>query len=412
MRRRLAIGTVLTVLIGILMSVLVAPVAPASAATGNAASAFTLTNKQRAAYGLKPLITDAALDAAAQAWAQQLASSCTFTHSTPAWRSARTAKAGWTATGENIAAGYATGAAVVTAWMNSAAHKANILDKRYTGLGVGYATGPCYNGYWVQIFGIGKSAGTVGAGDVNGDFASDVVASSTDGQLLSYRGNGTGGWKSTVPVGDDWTSSDDLVTLGDFNGDGIADIGRVTSTGDFLLLKGTGSGYAAPVKIGSGWGIFTALIGGIDFDGDGRTDVLARNKAGSLVLYRGNGAGGWASGSRPVVGTGWGTMNTIFYAGDFSGDGKGDIIARRTNGTLWLYPTTGASKWIAPRQIGTGWQGMTAILSPGDFDGNGTPDVLARTSDGTLYLYRGNGKAGWGARSTVGSGWSAMNQIG
>ena len=51
--------------------------------------------------------------------------------------------------GENIAKGQATPQAVVNAWMNSSGHRANILNKSYTRIGVGYVA----NGrYWTQMF--------------------------------------------------------------------------------------------------------------------------------------------------------------------------------------------------------------------------------------------------------------------
>jgi len=394
-------------------AVLTAP--PAQAATGVSSEVFSLTNAQRTKAGLKPLITDATLDAAAKAWAQQLASSCTFKHSTASWRSGRVAKAGWTATGENIAAGYASASSVMSGWMGSSGHKANILNKSYTGVGVGYATGSCgYKTYWVQIFGVGKTAGPAGAGDLNGDFASDVVGVDGSGRLTTYLGSGTGAWRGSVGTGTDWPYSDQLFTMGDFNGDSITDLGRVASNGDLLLYRGTGAGrYTEPVRIGNGWGSFTKLIGGIDFSGDGRADVIARTQNGDLLLYRGNGLGGWQASAAAKIGNGWGPMSSLFYAGDFTGDGKADLIARQANNTLWVYPTNGKGGWGTPRQIGNGWGTFSALFSPGDFDGNGTSDILARrASDGALILYRGNGRGGWGTYGQIGNGWSGLRQIG
>lgn len=59
--------------------------------------------------------------------------------------------------GENIAAGNATAAETVNQWMNSAGHRANILDSNnigYTHLGVGYnySDASYYKHYWVQLF--------------------------------------------------------------------------------------------------------------------------------------------------------------------------------------------------------------------------------------------------------------------
>jgi len=52
--------------------------------------------------------------------------------------------------GENIAYNQATAAAVVRSWMNSDGHRANILNRRYSAIGVGMAEngGP----YWTQMF--------------------------------------------------------------------------------------------------------------------------------------------------------------------------------------------------------------------------------------------------------------------
>jgi|AGTN01.3.fsa_nt_gi uncharacterized protein, YkwD family len=58
----------------------------------------------------------------------------------------------FSAAGENIAYGQKTPQEVMTAWMNSAGHKANILSKSYTQLGVGAAKTSSGTLYWTQEF--------------------------------------------------------------------------------------------------------------------------------------------------------------------------------------------------------------------------------------------------------------------
>lgn len=385
----------------------------ASAAGGPAAEVFALTNAERTKAGIPALKSDPALDAAAAEWARQLAATCTFEHSSSTWRSSRVAAFGWVATGENIAAGQQDAAAVMYSWMSSSGHRANILDKRYTGLGVGYATGTCYRTYWVQIFGIGSPVKSLpgGAGDLTGDRAGDVLARTSTGDLKIYPGNGVGGFKAAVTAVPGWGGRP-FTKLGDFTGDGRPDIARTETDGRLMLYAGNGGGgFGAPKQIGSGWSAFTLLVGGIDFNGDGLTDVIARTTTGDLYLYRGNGSGGWLAG-RTKIGNGWKTLDAISYAGDFNGDSRGDLIARKSDGTLWLYPSNGRGGWATARQIGNGWKAMTTIFGAGDFDGNGTSDVIARTSDGRLVLYGGTGRGGFLKSRVIGTGWNGMSQIG
>ncbi|RAZ31648.1 VCBS repeat-containing protein [Microbacterium sp. SMR1] len=250
-----------------------------------------------------------------------------------------------------------------------------------------------------------------GAGDFTGDGAADVVAVSAKGVASIYRGDGTGSWLSPIEVDSRWGQAT-IVPLGDFTGDGRADLGRITPDGTFQLLRGRGDGtFEAPKTIGSGWNGFGLVTGGIDFDGDRRVDVLARDAAGNLMLYRGDGMGGWLTGKGELVGVGWQIINSLSAAGDVDGDGVNDLIGRRTDGTLWLYGTSGRGGWGSIRQIGVGWQVFPTVFSPGNFDGVGGPDVMGRGENGDLHLYRGNGSGGWLGQGVVGIGWDVMTQI-
>ena len=114
---------------------------------------LVLVNKQRAANGLSGLTLSAGITNIARAKSQDMHDKNYFSHTSPTYGSAfdmlKDANITYRAAGENIAKGYATPEAVVIAWMNSTGHRANILNKNYTQLGVGYVAD---GRYWTQIF--------------------------------------------------------------------------------------------------------------------------------------------------------------------------------------------------------------------------------------------------------------------
>jgi putative cell wall-binding protein len=143
-------ATAWLVVLGLLLGLVAGVTAPPGSAHAAAQEdqVFSLLNEQRAAAGLSPLLRDGTLEAAAEEWANTMASTGSFVHSTNEWRAARI-PAGWNTNGENIAFGYTTPAAVMDGWMNSPGHRENILRSTFTRVGIGYVA----NGnYWVQIF--------------------------------------------------------------------------------------------------------------------------------------------------------------------------------------------------------------------------------------------------------------------
>ncbi len=253
--------------------------------------------------------------------------------------------------------------------------------------------------------------------DWNGDGAGDVLTIHPDGRLLMYRGNGSGGWLTghADRIGTGWGAFTALMAPGDFSGDLRPDLLARTQDGALLMYRGNGAGGWVTGRgepVGSGWQDFTALLAPGDFNGDGKPDVLARSPDGSLRLYRGSGAGGWMD-NGIVVGSGWQGFTAVFAAGDFSGDGKPDVFARSPDGSLRLYRGNGAGGWMDNGiVVGSGWQDFTALAGGGDFSGDGKPDVLARPPDGSLRLYRGNGAGGWIDNGVViGSGWNGLTYL-
>ena len=118
-----------------------------------------LVNAERSSAGLSALAFDVRLQAAAEAHSLDMAlhTDC-FTHDScdgTAWVTRMRSYYPTGGIGENIAAGYLTPEAVVTGWMNSPGHKANILNSSFLGIGVGYVYegGSRYGTYWTQDFG-------------------------------------------------------------------------------------------------------------------------------------------------------------------------------------------------------------------------------------------------------------------
>jgi uncharacterized protein YkwD len=132
------------------------PAPAAQADTSVAGQVLTLVNAERARAGCKPVALDDRLTRAAAGHSKDMATDNFFSHDSRDGRdfSDRIKATGYPAPrSENIAAGQPTPSAVMDAWMDSAGHKANILDCTATQMGVASATGGDFGIYWTQDFG-------------------------------------------------------------------------------------------------------------------------------------------------------------------------------------------------------------------------------------------------------------------
>lgn len=128
------------------------------AAASIADSIFVLTNRERQRADLTPLRKSADLTRAAQIQADQMATAQKLAHELPGARyptlASRLKLVGYSASasGENVAEGYTSGAALIAGWMTSTPHRTNILSARYTETGVGTARSKTGRTYHVQLF--------------------------------------------------------------------------------------------------------------------------------------------------------------------------------------------------------------------------------------------------------------------
>ncbi|MEU6731112.1 CAP domain-containing protein [Nonomuraea wenchangensis] len=132
---------------------------PTGGAVGSAEEneVVRLVNAERAKAGCGPLTHDAQLRAAAFGHSDDMAKQNYFSHTSKDGRSFtdRIRAAGFTggsAWAENIAFGQSSPASVMQSWMNSAGHKANILNCRFNLIGVGAAKNAQGRIYWTQDF--------------------------------------------------------------------------------------------------------------------------------------------------------------------------------------------------------------------------------------------------------------------
>ncbi|RUS42894.1 SCP-like extracellular [Cohnella sp. AR92] len=134
-----------------------APVQSANPPSSASASAFEqqvldLVNKERQSGGLNALTMDSKLVEVARAKAKDMHDNNYFDHQSPTYGSPfdmmKSFGVSYQSAGENIAKGQTSPEQVMSQWMNSPGHKANIMNGSYTKIGVGYMP----TGEWVQEF--------------------------------------------------------------------------------------------------------------------------------------------------------------------------------------------------------------------------------------------------------------------
>ncbi|MDR6980450.1 hypothetical protein J2X68_007190 [Streptomyces sp. 3330] len=126
-----------------------------------------------------------------------------------------------------------------------------------------------------------------------------------------------------------------------------------------------------------------------DYTSDGKVDLVAADAGGSLWLYPGNGGGGWST-SALYIGSG---VNGYTFAGmgDFNKDNLPDLVGRTPSGVLRLFPGDAGHDLLTPvSNFASGWSGYAFAGTP-DFNRDSKPDLVARHPDGSLKLFPGTG---------------------
>jgi hypothetical protein len=274
--------------------------------------------------------------------------------------------------------------------------------------------------------------------DVTGDCKSDIIHQNNDGDLQGWYSKGNMAADSGLfngasrLVGGGWTTTNiQRILTGDFNGDGKADIIGQDSTGQLRAWPSTGDmsadsklfpGAARIVGTGFSTTAFPRLLTG-DFNGDGRTDLLAQNASGQLKVWGSTGnlnGGVLFPGSGVVVGSGYtATAFPRILTGDFTGDGRTDIIGQDSTGLLKAAASSGdlsADNKLFPgpvRTVGGGWTttNIPRILT-GDFNGDGRIDIIRQDSTGLLRVWASTGNLSGdnlmfaGQSRIAGGGWT------
>lgn len=116
----------------------------------SSSSLLEQTNVQRLKDHETPLTLNDQLTQAAQAKAADMAKRNYWAHVTPdgqqPWVFVQQAGYRYKAVGENLAYGFSSSSAAVNGWMNSAEHRANILNGAYSDVAFGIANAPDYQG--------------------------------------------------------------------------------------------------------------------------------------------------------------------------------------------------------------------------------------------------------------------------
>ncbi|WP_328967215.1 trypsin-like serine peptidase [Streptomyces sp. NBC_00239] len=204
---------------------------------------------------------------------------------------------------------------------------------------------------------------------------------------------------------DERTRTGDLVgNLGGWNGGGLLNNDDAVSFSPlydaevFDLYDAAVADRAPTVKpklpdvLGGGetWAHARHLVSG-EYTGDGKADLITVWTDGEVTLYTGDGRGGYTGETRLAApNTVWAKAVTL-TGGEFTGGGTGDLIARWPDGSVTLNADAGAANKLgrqtrlqAPNAT---WKHAVQIAAGRWSAGARPDDLVVRWSDGEVSLY-------------------------
>ncbi|WP_326659663.1 FG-GAP repeat domain-containing protein [Streptomyces sp. NBC_00385] len=237
------------------------------------------------------------------------------------------------------------------------------------------------------------------------------LATGPDGSVHAVwtQGATSRGLMTSSRVNGAWSAAPTPLSTGDYA------IGQITvgsdnrpvavwtqATGDYTSQVRTATTAPVPAASTPKWR---------DFSGDGKGDLLALTSGGGLTVRTGTGTGDLRTGASA---TGWPATSTVVPFGDLSADGCNDVLVRNATGVLTRHDGS-CGKAFAPNgprlTIGSGWQIYNALSAPGDLTGDGRTDLVARTPAGELWRYADDGKGKLTARGKIGNGWKIYDTL-
>ncbi|MEV6176214.1 VCBS repeat-containing protein [Streptomyces sp. NPDC052015] len=179
---------------------------------------------------------------------------------------------------------------------------------------------------------------------------------------------------------------------GDVNGDGLPDMFAIDGSNNLRLYGGTGAGRVAtmiPLSSGGGWGGSLLTHRG-DWTDDFYEDLVARRPDGKLWLYPNNGQGEFTEDTKQEVyvfpdpetevSIDPATIKQIVSVGDITPDSESTNpdFVAVIGDQLWFLPGYAYGTVESGYMIGSSGWGKMQLASPGDVDGDGFTDLLAR----------------------------------
>lgn len=270
--------------------------------------------------------------------------------------------------------------------------------------------------------------------DVTGDGYADVVARDATGRLWLFPNNHTAlpwSWTERGIVGADMNYVD-LMLFADLNLDGLDDLvvrePTLQSGTLWVVQRDRGATtWTTRMWAGTGWNLAASLVAG-DVNGDGRDDVVLRETDGRLYLYPHSGATDQLPfRERRQIGANWQFVTALRMA-DVNGDTRPDLVARDSDGFLWIYPyptdapalASSSDMWTfgtldaTPYPAGAGWERYDALVLA-DATGDGRVDAIGRDAAGVLWVYPHNGapqgKNPWPTRVAAGDWWNQYTYL-